>query len=179
MHAGFLVFFSKFFFSIFGVDCKLNFSRAQNVAEFVLVLAAVISISFFVMQPAFKQSEVTLALSAAKLASQEYAAQSLADIKFAQLPYKVDYAKGMVVLMPRLYAPLGTNLAGEETILVNKIADKILGVVNPTGTVSLADNCLQGSLFCYCIRPCLNDNPLDSSSCTGTAVCNSQSVIYP
>ncbi len=128
--------------------------KAQTSGEFVLILGLIIVFVATVMVIGFRNSEINLALSATRLAANEYAIQN-PNYVVTSIDYAVDEANRKVGVFPLFFFRNGSKMAagGDNDSFVAIGVEKLRRTFHPNRTTVIVGNCFPASYYAYCVAP--------------------------
>jgi hypothetical protein len=116
--------------------------RSQSSVEFLSLIGLVIVFVVAVMLQGFNDTEITIALSAARIAVLNNVSTNPA-FEFTSLNYSVN-SNNTVFLYPKVYPSMNKALRF-------RILSEIRDVLMPTAQVSLDQECIQLTIRKYCV----------------------------
>lgn len=119
--------------------------RAQTAAEFVALVALIFVLVASMMLTSFRQQEVTLALSSARLGCISFTSQNST---YVCTEIRYFYMGTQNVTIVPLTVPTLTDTAG-KTILTRNMLEKMASVFRPPPSVS--GSCYTAAYYTYCI----------------------------
>ncbi len=145
----------------------MKFKRGQTIAEYMLLVAAVIVFSAFFMAQGFRESETSLALASARLGLESFSAANPA-FKLSYLNYSIDDASRTIVLRPKFHnftesMPINDGIPnpgskGANSTAIARAISAIEQAFHPSSPGVFAnDRCVNASYYQYCVQPCFGD----------------------
>lgn len=119
-------------------------SRGQGAAEFLVVVAVVVSVISLVLLPSFGEAEVSIALAAARAAAFSHGVRNGAELA------ALDYERvGNEVFIKSVVYSNGTRLFSHEA-LDREALEAIRKTLSPASK-PVAGKCVQGVFNKYCV----------------------------
>ena len=127
--------------------------KAQGSVEFVFVLGLVVTFVAALMVVGFRESELSMAVSAGRLAAGEFTIRNPSYV-VTSIDYSVDSSNRIVAVYPKINLRNGSAISSttDNASLVALSVEKLRRVFHPNST-TFSGNCFPASYYTYCVVP--------------------------
>jgi len=132
---------------------EMNKGRAQTSVEYMLALALTIVLVAAIMVTGFKELELDLALSAARMGGTDFTAKN-SNYTLGRIDFRVNEITNTVNVTPRFHFRGASTASGADATDAGDLCfQKMRSVFHPEEAGASADNCFDAPYRRYCITP--------------------------